>query len=61
MRTKDEILNEARKGHPAPSSWDSTASLNERLTIEALLDIRDQLTAITKDLVHLNEYLSEHA
>ena len=43
MRTKSQILTEANKGQPAPGAWDTTASLNERLTIEVLIDIRDIL------------------
>jgi len=43
MRTKNEILNESFSQTSKVPTWDATASLHERLTIEVLIDIRDIL------------------
>ena len=43
MRTKDEILKESKDQAGNVPSFDATASLHERLTIEVWIDIRDVL------------------
>lgn len=47
MRTKEQILKESLDWKSKTPDWDVTASLHERLTIEVLVDIRDQLSALT--------------
>ena len=51
MRTKKEILSESKKHELKTPIWDSEASVNERLTIEVLVDIRDFLDRITSSLM----------
>lgn len=46
MRTKEEILNDSLNQQSKLPQWDGTASLHERLTIEVLIDIRDQLNSL---------------
>lgn len=50
MRTKDEILDHTIKPGPGSQKWDTTASTHERLTIEVLIDIRDQLTELNQTI-----------
>ncbi|GAI73384.1 unnamed protein product [marine sediment metagenome] len=47
MRTKEQILNDSLKVQAKEPQWDCTASRHEQLTIEVLLDIRDQFLALT--------------
>lgn len=47
MRARQEILAEALDNKAKTPDWDTTASLHERLTLEVLVDIRDQLSALT--------------
>jgi len=53
MRDKHEILKESHDQAPKAHDWDSTAILHERLTIEVLCDIRDELVAISSELTGL--------
>ena len=46
MRDKEQILGESRMHESKTPQWDTEASVNERLTIEVLIDIRDKLTAL---------------
>lgn len=46
MRSKDQILSDSLDCKPKTPDWDVTASIHERLTIEVMIDIRDQLTAL---------------
>lgn len=46
MRTKEQILNDSLKVQAKEPQWDCTASRHEQLTIEVLIDIRDQLSSL---------------
>lgn len=46
MRSKQQILSDSLDTKVKTPQWDVTASIHERLTIEVLVDIRDQLTAL---------------
>lgn len=46
MRTKGEILMDSLKVQEKEPQWDCTASRHEQLTIEVLIDIRDQLSSL---------------
>ncbi|GAI03342.1 unnamed protein product [marine sediment metagenome] len=47
IRSKEQILNDSLKAQANEPQWDCTASRHEQLTIEVLIDIRDELTALT--------------
>ena len=53
MRTKDEIIKESKNQAGNVPSFDATASLHERLTIEVLIDIRDALVISEKVLTSI--------
>jgi len=55
MRTKEQILDQAVRAKPAPGSWDCVASLHERLTIEVLIDIRDELNETNNILASIQK------
>ena len=46
MRKKDEILNDSLDFQAKYPVWGGTTTLHERLTIEVLIDIRDQLNSL---------------
>lgn len=46
MRTKEQILKDSTDRLDQVPEWDGTSSLHERLTIEVLIDIRDELSAL---------------
>lgn len=46
MRKKDEILNDSIKTQASALHWGSRAVIHELLTIEVLIDIRDQLNSL---------------
>lgn len=46
MRTKKQILDESIKTQARAPHWDCAAVLHEQLTIEVLIDIRDQLNSL---------------
>jgi len=46
MRSKNEILDDSLKAQSKTPVWDTTISKNEQLTIEVLIDIRDELTGL---------------
>lgn len=50
MRTKEDILSESQNWVSKTPVWDTEAAINERLTIEVLIDIRDILDALLKDI-----------
>lgn len=61
MRTKQEILK-AYLDKGADAKSDAHLSMLTVVSIlEVLIDIRDEISVVKKDLVDLNEYLSEHA
>lgn len=47
MRTKQEILQHSLEFQSNISEWYKTTALHEQLQIEVLIDIRDQLVALT--------------
>jgi len=59
MRSKEQILNDTVKVERGPIPWDSTASIHERLTIEVLIDIRDELSATIGVFRSLREEISQ--
>lgn len=46
MRTKEQILKDSLEARTDEPQWDCTASRHEHLTIEVLIDIRDQLNSL---------------
>ena len=59
MRSKEEIIKESPRSKGNTPDWDSTASINERLTIEVLIDIRDELTSIKNIFITLHTLIDE--
>lgn len=57
MRTKGEILSESPRPRGDKPGWDSTASIHERLTIEVLIDTRDELSEIRINLLALAKHI----
>ncbi len=46
MRDKGEILSDSLKFQAKYPVWGGTTTLHEQLTIEVLIDIRDQLNSL---------------
>ncbi|MBA7637591.1 hypothetical protein ES703_45237 [subsurface metagenome] len=46
MRTKDEILSDSLSRKSETPGWELPASIHEHLTIEVLIDIRDELNSL---------------
>lgn len=60
MRTKTEILKQAQDALHHPKLEVLEASKLQYLLIEVLIDIRDELSVIKKDLVEKAIYFSHH-
>lgn len=61
MRTKDQILKHIEDAYKEQPTQYERSIISQNILIEVMIDIRDEISVVKKDLVDLNEYLSEHA
>lgn len=57
MRSRQEILSDTLEQRTKTPSWDTTASLHERLMIEVFVDVRDELSEIRINLLTLTKHI----
>lgn len=58
MRTKDQILDQLVKLPKSYGSTNQASTLATHIMIEVVIDVRDQLTALTTILVSFEKFLN---